>query len=211
MEKKIAILLICGMNQAFAKEPALREDMQKKEVREHAFYKQARNLGKKSRENLYDEVKIRNLNVASHTAPLAILSSKPSEGEKVSIKIEGEKEKVYNSINEKDTKGRTVLHWMCYLGDLDAVKAFVELDADLEAQDDLGWTPLHCAAVAGHADIVKYLVQKGADRRARTNNDATAYWIAAVDGGSNEVVRALEGSDDMRPLDPVKTALVVSR
>ena len=49
------------------------------------------------------------------------------------------------SINVKDNRGSTPLHWACYSRSEVALNYILSLNPDLEAKDDQGYTPLHLA------------------------------------------------------------------
>lgn len=174
---------------------------------EHTFYKQARNLGKAARENLYEGELIERFDISSLHRTLG--RNEVPEEVAIRIKKKDADAQLFDkvSINRLDDKGRSALHWAAFFGSMEMVKCIIECGGDVNIQDSLGWTPLHCAAVAGHAAVVAYLVEKGADRKARTKKEATAYWIASVGQGSNEVIRALEGAADSAPLSSLPTSL----
>lgn len=45
--------------------------------------------------------------------------------------------------------GRTPLHMSCLSGYVECCRKFLQIGADLNAQDDSGKTPVHCAAYKG--------------------------------------------------------------
>ena len=55
--------------------------------------------------------------------------------------------------------GSTALHFACYYGNLEAVKALVTAGIKLYIQDNKGNTALHDAVANRHKQIVKYLIQ----------------------------------------------------
>jgi len=57
----------------------------------------------------------------------------------------------------------TSLHIACRRGHLDAVRALLVANADVDARDKDGDTALHIASAGGHWKIVKILLEKGAD------------------------------------------------
>lgn len=64
-------------------------------------------------------------------------------------------------------------------GDMVKVKRFLELHADINAQDEHGWTALHRAIDGRHKDIANLLIAKGADVTIRdfVDNSTPLHWI----------------------------------
>jgi ankyrin repeat protein/beta-lactamase regulating signal transducer with metallopeptidase domain len=78
-----------------------------------------------------------------------------------------------------------------YLGDLDAVKAFLGRGGDVNAPDgDLLLSPLQAAAQGGHKDVAAFLIDQGASVNAEQERGMTALHFAMW-GGSKEVVELL--------------------
>jgi ankyrin repeat protein len=99
--------------------------------------------------------------------------------------------------------GKTLLHWAAYGGDknVEVVKFFVSLEADVSAKSEDGETPLHEAAnpILGcneSIEVVKFLVSQGANVNAN-GYYGTPLHYAAQTGGSVAVVKFLvsEGSN----------------
>lgn len=67
------------------------------------------------------------------------------------------------------------LHYAVTVGNLDAVKYFVELGADLEKRTEpsLSETALHLAVRHGQVQILEYLIQRGANLEALSGSDKT--------------------------------------
>lgn len=63
----------------------------------------------------------------------------------------------------EDEVGTTILMDAAYKGDLDAVNAYIEMGADVNAQDYSGFTVLNYAIGGDHLDVVKALIANGAD------------------------------------------------
>src|SRR5260370_27482348 len=77
---------------------------------------------------------------------------------------------------------------------VDAVRAAVEVGADVNGANDIGDTAIHGAAYVGANDIVQFLVEKGAKVDAENVYGQTAWTIAA------EVMTAGVAKDkDLRP------------
>lgn len=66
-----------------------------------------------------------------------------------------------------DVYGDTVLHKAALVGDLGALREFVEKGAKINARSNNGDTPLHRAVKGGHESAVKFLLSVGADPNAR--------------------------------------------
>ncbi len=78
-----------------------------------------------------------------------------------------------------------------YLGDLDAVKGFLERGGDINAQDgDRRLSPLGAAALGGQKDVAAFLISQGASVNAEQEYGMTALHCAAA-GGSKEVAELL--------------------
>ncbi|KAE9182736.1 hypothetical protein PF004_g24156 [Phytophthora fragariae] len=93
------------------------------------------------------------------------------------------------NVNERDTCGRTALHYAAIGGHL----SFVQLLVDKGAQvDERGWsrTALHYAALKGHLSVVQWLVDRGAQVDEKCWVGRTALHLAA-EGGHLSVVQSL--------------------
>jgi ankyrin repeat protein len=78
-----------------------------------------------------------------------------------------------------------------YLGDLGAVKGFLERGADINAQDgDRLSSALGAAALGGHKEVAAFLISQGASVNAEQENGTTALHCAAA-GGSKDVAELL--------------------
>ncbi len=62
----------------------------------------------------------------------------------------------------RDHKGRTLLHVMAALGDLEGMRLLLRYRAPVDARDDDGKTPLYYAVDRGHMPCVRALVKRGA-------------------------------------------------
>lgn len=80
---------------------------------------------------------------------------------------------------EKDSDGRTYLHWAVANRYVDDVAALAG-EVDVNAQDKDGKTPLHIAAQMGSVDIAEILLSHGADPRLVSNYQETPLLTACL-------------------------------
>ncbi|HBL98179.1 TPA: hypothetical protein DDZ86_00880 [Candidatus Dependentiae bacterium] len=71
-------------------------------------------------------------------------------------------------VNAKDAQGRSLLHWVCKSGYLDAIKVCLDVKADVDSTDFDNYTPLHLACAQENLKVVKILVEKGIAINAKT-------------------------------------------
>jgi ankyrin repeat protein len=83
---------------------------------------------------------------------------------------------------------------------LDAVKAFVESGADVNAVHTSGNTALHYAAQSGNLRMVEYLVSKGAKLDIKNKGNRTPLDMAR--GAAAELIRTLGGQSGLTPSEP---------
>ena len=94
---------------------------------------------------------------------------------------------VVKKLNEAARRGLrenySDVHVAAYRGDLEEVRAFLDMDVRLkDAVDETdygdGYRPLHYAAYAGHIDVVKFLTSKGANVNAKNDAGCTPLFLA---------------------------------
>ena len=99
----------------------------------------------------------------------------------------------YNSVDQLDKDGNTLLHLACYDGRLETVKLLLYGGANIFAVGQYGYTPLYYAVKKKNVDIAKVLVEfAGSDDIVNVfdNNDRTPlYWACA--NGHIEMVNFL--------------------
>ncbi len=78
-----------------------------------------------------------------------------------------------------------------YLGDLGAVKGFLERGGPVNAQDGDLLSPLDAAARAGQKDVAAFLISQGASVNAEVGQYGTTALHCAASGGSKEVAELL--------------------
>ena len=70
-------------------------------------------------------------------------------------------------------------------GDIEAVKKFLAVGADVNTNDGWEWTPLHYAAIRGHKEIAELLIAKGAVVNAKNNVGDTPLDLATHPSNPN--------------------------
>ena len=73
------------------------------------------------------------------------------------------------NVDERNERGRTVLHCACERGHADVVTWLVGLGAHVNARNSNGWAPLHRAASHSHPRCVELLLDSGADASVADN------------------------------------------
>ena len=100
------------------------------------------------------------------------------------------------------------IHDAAAVGNIEAVKQYLDGGADVNAKDGGGWTPLFYAAFSGRTEVVELLIAEGVDVNAKDNLGTLRY---AASGGHKETVELLiangadvyakGGGNDTTPLD----------
>ncbi|PSN47477.1 hypothetical protein C0J52_01951 [Blattella germanica] len=102
-----------------------------------------------------------------------------------------------NSVNEKDSRGRTPLSRAANKGNVAQVKELLSLGADVNIANFSGWTPLHVASCNGHVQACNELLSaENVNLNARTNYMWTPlHWASS--NGHMSVVKLLlsKGAD----------------
>ena len=63
-----------------------------------------------------------------------------------------------DSVNLKNDKGLTALHYACNAGNLDAAKLLIDKGADVYAKSEKSGAPIHMACYSGRMKLVQYLI-----------------------------------------------------
>ena len=92
-------------------------------------------------------------------------------------------------INDQDVqsdRGTPLLGACCHKGQdhkgqIDVVKHFLEVGADIDAQDRVKRTPLHWASYYGHTNMVRFLLEAGANQKIKNLQGKTAMDLARDD------------------------------
>jgi hypothetical protein len=98
-------------------------------------------------------------------------------------------DKIPNIIN-KATNDWYPIAIAALLGNIEAVKLFCLLGADINVVTDVNLTPLALAAIRGHVPVVKFLLSQGADQTIEDSNGWDALARAAQNGHA-QVVEAI--------------------
>jgi ankyrin repeat protein len=112
----------------------------------------------------------------------------------------------------------TVLMCADYMGYKKAVVLFIELGADVNAENNASNTSITFACHQGHADIVKILLEEGARISCKRNQDAqgngtliASPLMVGVEHGHLEIVKMLLNARQGRVLDDcIDTALAMA-
>lgn len=92
----------------------------------------------------------------------------------------------------KDVKGRSVLHFSVWGGNLDSVNYFLELDVSVNGRDNFGRTPLHyiCFSPMNHVQITDLMREMHADIYAIDHDGKTI--VDGIDDASSQQKFELE-------------------
>ena len=66
-------------------------------------------------------------------------------------------------IDETNASGRNALHCVASWGDVEAAKALIDNDIEIDVQGEHRYTPLHEAIQLQRLEMVEYLISAGAD------------------------------------------------
>jgi len=99
-------------------------------------------------------------------------------------------------VNDKDLRGRTMLHTASIAGEDEIVKFLLSKGADVKATDPQGYTALHWAASCGHTAVVRELLDAGANVNAKDQTGETPlHWAAIFDQREAAEVLIDRGAD----------------
>ncbi|KAM1254185.1 hypothetical protein ACFX2J_041969 [Malus domestica] len=74
------------------------------------------------------------------------------------------------SVDQKDSEGRTPLHWAVDRGHLNMTELLVSKNANVNEKDNEGQTALHYAVLCDREGIAEFLVKQNADTSAKDND-----------------------------------------
>jgi ankyrin repeat protein len=83
------------------------------------------------------------------------------------------------NIDVKDMFGRTALHYMAVLGNVDIMKLLITLGANINERSNSLWTPLLYASESGNCNCLKVLLDAGADISILDNDDQSCLHVIA--------------------------------
>lgn len=111
---------------------------------------------------------------------------------------------------------RTALHWAAQEGQVEAIKALLDANADLAAIDRVGMAALAIAAKGGHAEATAVLLERGADPNLRdAAGGSPLLWAAGLgNSGTVELLIAKGGEvniADVNGLTPLLWATSIGR
>jgi hypothetical protein len=93
--------------------------------------------------------------------------------------------------SDTDKRGRTVLHWAAYHGNVNAIRLLRNTGVGADARDGQGRCPLHLAALRGQVAAARALVMElGAGVNARDGQGKTPFQLA-VESGRGKVAAEL--------------------
>ena len=78
------------------------------------------------------------------------------------------------------------------VGDLDAIKDFLNAGSDINKKDNNGQTVLHVAIIEGHEEIIKFLISKRVDLNIKDSSGSTALFYAVTKNQKNIIKLLLE-------------------
>ncbi len=107
----------------------------------------------------------------------------------------------FHTINLRDSKGKTALHWAAQGGHPAIARLLLKKGANVNAKNKDGTTALHNAALFGHERVVRLLLDMGADINAKSNAGTTALHLAARYGHEGVVRLLLEKGADIDAKD----------
>lgn len=114
-------------------------------------------------------------------------------------------------LDEADTKGRTLLHYLARINDYKNMNCIMGKVKYIDAFDDNHWTPLHKACSAGSFKAAKFLVRNGANVNHLTSDGNSPLMLLAKNKKTDlnliklllefNAKRHIENIDRMRAID----------
>ena len=102
-----------------------------------------------------------------------------------------------------------LLQYAAMTGDLNRVKEFLKLGADLNVKDMNNTTVLHYAAASGNLQLVEFLVEQGLDCKAINMIGRSVLHYAAQSGNLKLVERLVEQGLDVNAKDMVGSTVLM--
>ncbi|KAI8051005.1 hypothetical protein BDF22DRAFT_745205 [Syncephalis plumigaleata] len=89
--------------------------------------------------------------------------------------------------NQRDRSGRTPIFRCIASNDLNGLKRWIDVKANVNVRDHAGWTPIHEACIYGNLDVVRCLIENRANVNAAGKNGDTPLHDAARRGWQDVV------------------------
>ena len=112
------------------------------------------------------------------------------------------------SLELRDSAGRTALFRAITSKQLDALGLLISLGANINAIDNQGFTPLHVAAQEGYSEAAQVLIDRGADVSARSNSRLTPLLLADTVEHLPILRILVERGADINAIDDASTTIV---
>ncbi|XP_069544220.1 tonsoku-like protein [Brachyistius frenatus] len=111
---------------------------------------------------------------APHTAEDSLTGHKGKRGRRRrSVVTSSGRTLCLPAVQRRNRFGESLLHRAVMQGDLQMLKAILQLGPDVNMADNAGWTPLHEAALYGHYEACRDLINAGAEVNAAAANGVT--------------------------------------
>ena len=94
--------------------------------------------------------------------------------------------------------GRTVLHLVAAIGDVDTIALLLDRGAEIDIRDKYGNTPLRWALRSGHPENAEFLLRRGADINGTSDGGESILIDACQEGYGTVVDLILKGGVDVR-------------
>jgi len=88
-------------------------------------------------------------------------------------------------LDDKDRRGRSLIHLAAQEGHRDLVELLLQHGARIHSEDAAGMTPLHMAALCGRQDTTSFLISKGANTKSKDFAGQTPIHLASFGGDEN--------------------------
>lgn len=114
------------------------------------------------------------------------------------------------NIEIKDNNNNSLLHYAAAEGQLDFVKIFTGMKANIHDENNFGETPIFPASRNGHLEIVNFLISKGAEVIHLNNQGETPIVVARL-AGYSEVEASLKGAWSYKKYTETKNEIQINR
>ncbi|CAM1511968.1 Fc.00g094810.m01.CDS01 [Cosmosporella sp. VM-42] len=107
------------------------------------------------------------------------------------------------SINERDERGRTALHWAVMKDDVESVRTLLDCKADIAVTDLDGKTPFHGTGWRNHVEIAQILINAGSDLEATDSRGRTPLLLATAHCSCDVLELLLQSGADISARDDI--------